>query len=312
MVKKVLKKFEIRKKCDAYLGKAGRYWFLEFLALSQPRTLAKVSGLYASLPKRGASELVVWTKALLPVWQPAGTRATGGDSGLKALVSNWQEIQRGHVDRKAEPSGLRFTVSCTKLIGAGEDRTWNGSLILVYERESQSLFHHIVDLGADSAIPPDLIWFVIAQAMKAVADIGLKPEITLGPRTVMFPTNMAGNKINRTFQAATMMFENAHKKQAGLNTSWKKSHEAHFDTNLWVLKTYIGRAHLPIKVKANKVGDVAANIRRISGMVSTFIRRDMKCEIKPNSENDRAIPPSWKSLNTQRAKTRKDPHRFDQ
>jgi len=310
MVKKIATKFELRKKCAAYLGKAGRYWFMEFLALSQPRTLAKVSSQYASLPKRGASELVVWTKALLPVLPMTDRRTANGDDGLKALVSNWQEIQRGHVDRKAEQGGLAFTVSCTKLSGRGEQRKWKGSLILIYEGRTQSLFHHIIDLGSDSKIPPELIWFALSQAMKAVAKRELPSELCTGPRTIMFPTNLMGCNINHTFQEAAAMFESARIKQTTLRVVWKKQHEAIFDTNLWILKSYIGRAHLPLQIESNKVGDVASELRKISGTVTAFIRREMKKKSKPSSISGDAIAPSWQALNTERVQIRKDPLRF--
>lgn len=311
MVKKIATKFEIRKKCAAYLGKAGRYWFMEFLALSQPRTLAKVSSLYASLPKRGASELVVWTKALLPVLPIADRRTVSSDDGLKALVSNWQEVQRGHVDRKAERAGLVFTVSCTKLSGMGEERIWKGSFILIYERRTQSLFHHIIDLGSDAAIPPELIWFVLSQAMKEIAKRKLPSEAVAGPRAILFPTNLMGGSINRTFHEAAAIFENARSTKASLRVVWKRQHEAIFDTNLWILKTYIGRAHLPIEIKANKVGDVASELRKISGTVTAFIRREMKQRSKSNLMGGDSIPPSWQPLNTERVRIRKDPNRFD-
>lgn len=284
--------------------------FLELSSLTQPRTLRTVPNGVAALPQPGATMLLRWTMALIRAGVISYRLKTASDeSGLKALISRWQKIHRGHVDRKDVSPGLEFVVSSTTLTSGGDARRWTGRLILIYERKSDSLFHYIVEVGVATGASTDLIWFAVDQAIKSIEKTCKCKSVLSELRTVFLPSCLFGMPINTELSGGASNFRIAKKERRPMLIVWPKGNEFEFDVGQWCLKWYIGRSHCPIMVKLKGINELRREMSVMATIVSKSLR-DRRGTLNPIPMND-PVTPSWKKLNSVRARVRKSPHRFD-
>jgi hypothetical protein len=303
VIRKASANVSLRKQCRNYLGKLGCYMFLEFSALAYPRTLRKAPEVASKRGQPGASMLLRWTQAAMP-----GTR---NDPGLKALISTWGKMQRGHVDHTRTTRGFEFVVSNTMVTSADQYRDWHGSLILIYERKTESLFHHIVEVATSTGTPSNLIWFAVGRAMKVIENAGISIELLSEKRTVLFPSCSLGKPINHAFREASARFEIAKKKDEEFKGVWLKDHVEFFDTDIWEQGWYIGRPHFEITLEMSGANELRRQMQEVATAVSKYFRQCKKSMRSDASASGDTARPSWQGLNAARAKERKAPDRFD-
>lgn len=311
MTKKAINKCALIEQCRNSLTKLGCYMFLEMSALMQPRTLRSVSEGVATLPQPGASMLLRWTKALIRAGDiPFKLKTAGDESGLKALISRWQKIHRGHVDRKDKNPGLEFIVSSITLKSSENVRRWNGRLILIYERKTDSLFHYMVEIGAATEASPSLVWFAIGQAMKIIEESGECINLLSECRTVIFPSCLFGRPINSAYGESANIFINAKKNGRTLRIVWPKGNEQDFNVDQWRLKWYIGRPHFPIVLEMDNIKELRREMGSLATTVSKKLR-ERKSNLRATSMSADSITPSWRKLNAIGVRVRKSSNRFD-
>ena len=292
-VKRSNDKIASRNQCRESLGQLGWYMFMEFSSIAQPRQSLKApTGLPIPQPK---ALLFKWTRALIVAAGIPYNLETGkNESALKALVLEWHKNNRGYPIHRIATPGLEFVVSSVKLGNAENHKKWQGRLILIYERKTQSLFHYIVDVRSATKTPQVLIWFAISQAM-AVLDKS-DEKFRLKKKTVFFPSGLSGKPINNSFQQAEESFQKAKLTPWPLTLVWHSKKTIPIDTKFTNLQRYIGRTHSPIKLEMDNINEFRRQMQSLATAVTKQLRNA--------TLQTGATTPSWKALNDVRVRER--------
>jgi hypothetical protein len=137
------------------------------------RAVRELFALYGGGPIR---PLVDWIAALregLKLYDPTAFNRAGRQNVIKddewphkALVADWRKAFLHEENGKSySQEGLIFVIRKIRITGIPKKGpAWTGEMLLIFERNTNSLFHFIGARGIKTEFPPSILWFALGKA----------------------------------------------------------------------------------------------------------------------------------------------------
>lgn len=264
------------KQLKRYLGHFGAGWF----------------ALLVNLVPLSSDNLLRWSLAFDSWRRNRLNRKARQFAFNKALVAQWRKAIN------PLPTGLHhnnfeFHVGHLEIKG----QQWRGLLLLIYEYQTNALFHHITDLKPTEKANPALFWFALSKAYQMIVDSEIYPNLIQVQKCIYVPNedSLIGNPEWQYFYTEAIgLLDKARTSESG--KSWLKwrGREVCITGREWSIACLRKSLTSPQWTKAGSSNE----FRRELTTVATDLNRLLD---KQEATKER-ITPSWISLNRARTK----------
>jgi len=235
-----------RADCVRSLGKTGNYLLWEFL------------GLHGRTPIR---TVTVWAEALTRQYGDRGTmlsKAAGKSRRTRAALDE----RRGRIGAWAtallkrdvphsSSDGLCFYLRRIDLRGTPPKglAPWRAVLLLAFERQTGSLFHHVINTDGRWGLRPDSVWHLVDRATRTLCaqprPYPKVPDEVISAARIVFLPSAIGSDIrisaNAVFADAVEMLERHRRAGTKMVVRGAPSHSTVIDPGQWSAHQFQGR-----------------------------------------------------------------------
>jgi len=268
------------KQLKRYLGHLGAGWF----------------ALLVNLVPLSSDNLLRWSLAFDSWRRNRPHRKVRRYAFNKALVAQWRKAINP-LPACMHHNSLEFHVGHVEIKGQSEGRQWRGLLLLIYEYQTNALFHHVTDLKLSEKANPALFWFAVTKAYDMIISSGLYPNLIHVRKKIHVPRedDLVGNAEGQRFY--TEAIDLWGKAQASESRKvWLKwrGREVCIEGREWSISRLGKSLMSPQWVPASSSNEFRRQLTTIATQITKLLD-------KQDATNER-ITPCWVSLNKARTK----------
>lgn len=234
-------------------------------------------------------QLVWWVGG----WDKAGNPASRGKPFHKVSISNWRSAVLSGQQRSPRVPGLAFYVRRIQLIGRPtEGRAWGGVLLLIYERQTHSLFHYVAANDKTSSFPPGILWYALDKAASLLRDKMALSAHQTEKQTVFLPQGTNDEAAFSFFRDAEALLEKCGDEDGPLQAVTHANKQVEIRAEEWETKWYAGLAGVTLTVELESARDFRKLLMGMAANTASELKR-----LHAERGNQDELMPSWRGLN---------------
>lgn len=180
-----------------------------------------------------------------------------------------------------------------QLIGRpAEGRVWGGVLLLIYERQTHSLFHYLAANDKTSSFPPGILWYALDKAASLLQDKMALSAHQTEKKTVFLPQSTNDEAGISLFLAAEAMLLGRGDEGGTLLAVTHAKKQVVIPAEEWETEWYAGLAGVTLTVDLESARDFRKLLMGMAANTATELKR-LHAE---RGDQDELIP-SWRGLN---------------